>query len=254
MSHKEILGNVPEQANEQALKKKQALDNVEAMLYSFSENTRFQYALSKENCIRAIKHWTGVERLEGDAKAQLFDDVDDDYHEVLLPAMQAMKRMEAHCRAAERPFPIVEFLAGESRLRDRYKQEEKIEDERIETIQNDMYKYKKHGWGLAIGMQLLMMGFTYFQLHYGSWSNGAVMGRIQNSTALHDAWLSNASKDPVWEAQELHTSAVANGGHEVAPNDELRRLRRLPAADSRTEKWSRGIDWVWSLWPAAWSQ
>lgn len=142
-----------------------AMDGIaemEAILSCLADDDRFQYALSKECVQKAIKHWIGFERLGPEESAELFDEEEPRYQELIIPALKAFKRVEAHCKRLGRPFPTVELMKGERKLRSKPQEERKLEEVREEAREEASEEARqlagKQSHGMMIGIQL---GFLF---------------------------------------------------------------------------------------------
>jgi len=138
-------------------KAQKAMDGIaemEGILSCLADDHHFQYALSKECVQKSIKHWIGFERLGPEEREELFDEEEPRYQELIMPALKAFKKVEAHCKKLGRPFPTVEVMKGERKLRSKPQEEEKIEEVREEAYQEARQVQSKQSHGMMIGIQL----------------------------------------------------------------------------------------------------
>jgi len=153
-----------DKAAEEAHKK--ALDDIatmEGVLTVLADDDKFQYCLEKECVRKAVKHWTGIERLSQDESDDLFDDQEFRYQDLIMPAMKQFRKVEAVCKTQGRPFPFAEVLNGERELRSRQKEEQHIEEKLQEARESSHKITAKTSYGLGFGMQIVMMLFLLYQ-------------------------------------------------------------------------------------------
>mmetsp|Transcript_78885 Transcript_78885/g.124555 ORF Transcript_78885/g.124555 Transcript_78885/m.124555 type:complete len:272 (-) Transcript_78885:33-848(-) len=162
----------------------EGIAEMEGILSSLADDHQFQYALSKECVQKAIKHWIGYERLGPEEREELFDEEEPHYQELIMPALKAFRKVEAHCKRLGRPFPTIEVMKGERKLRSKPKEEEKLEEVREEAYEEARHVQSKQSHGMMIGIQL---GFLLLLWLNRDTFVGDYSGNLSNLTRSGDA-------------------------------------------------------------------